>query len=1369
MATRSDPRGPPAASSALRANLEVTRHDVEIPADYRVLLDAVSSYWGVRRATEKLLSELFHPYRNLVEIAAQLRNLCGGMFHYFERSEARLECARLLDRILAELYSDEPPPEVVESVVGSHLELITRIDGSRFRGELEPALEAALATLAGLVGADPSRVLPFSGLMKRVGSRLIPDRPSGLAFAALYRTVVERGLEVFASSADLDRWRRRAGMAECAERVARPLGDAIAGARRRLAEGDAAGVYEVPNLDDLLTLVLRGASEVSGPGERIALYVALADVPELAHREMEILRTLYYSIKVVCDEGSEEDIVHAVDLVTSHLRDGASTARFLLYKCLARLGEGIAARGSAAVTRHLVERTIASGFEPPDIRGVSEEWEVFVNPNHLPCLRAWLAIVESDPLQFEELLSALVINLHLHGVFVADTDLFQRDISALLNADIAHAFNLIIQLVGFFPVFFNEVGSEGELRDVSTRIDQLCHRRDPVIHYLRKQCHAESNNRLVGFSRAVWAWWRTGDSLPLSGFLPPTILARLEPDVDWFRGMSRIAVALEREVGICEDDLGAVDRAELEARIAAVEGVDETDRERASLLVRLVQLLEAKYSLSPDLLLHSLEGSPLVSAEARSAFAAACAGDDHLAVVRTGNRVLGELKQVIVATEVTEAEENIFYKRHIAAGIPSMYGTYREPKFDAMGLLIRTINLLRPHLEALVAEFNYRYITLESIRDAHAILQQMLAGLRVAGLRVHHLSTKLDLLGSAITLGTLSTEQYLNVFDFMSEALSDVVETNYLELHEPNLRRMAGQLSARGGARGDQAADQVSEQLFRSLIASTYAIQEMDLLLRRIRRTLRRMTAGLSHHACGAVLGYSPARLISHLHDPPAEHENQLGLGYKGFSLKRLAELGLPVPSGFVISTELYHLQEALSDGDIAADTEERVMDAVRRVELASGRHLGDPDRPLLLSVRSGSAFSMPGMMLTILNVGIAPDLVEGMVRAGHPAWGAWDCYRRYVQNVAMAQGVPRDLFDELMLRFKQRHGVGRKAGFAAEQMQEMATDYRRLAEEHRVELHDDPDRQLMQAIQLVLASWHSEPAQLFRTQLGYSDDWGTAVIVQEMKLGNLHDRSGSGVTFTRDPRSSTTGIGLFGDFTLRSQGEDVVGGLVRPLPVSERQRREYSAHLETSLEAAFPEVFERLRTISSLLLNEHGYEHQEIEFTFESEDPADLYLLQVRPMRLLRQQQMQVFARPTAMRDHLLGSGIGVSGGAMVGRVAFTRDDVLSLRSAHPGEAVILLRPDTVPEDIHLVVAVDGLLTARGGFTSHAAVTAKRLGKCCVVNCIDLEVSESQRWAQLGDTRLAPGDTISIDGSLGRVFRGEHEVTTSARPHRLT
>jgi len=770
-------------------------------------------------------------------------------------------------------------------------------------------------------------------------------------------------------------------------------------------------------------------------------------------------------------------------------------------------------------------------------------------------------------------------------------------------------------------------------------------------------------------------------------------------------------------------------------------------------------------------LLPMLEDTRLVSLEARTRLHHACDHGEHLEIVHAGNLVLLELKQRIIDPEPTEAFENIYMKRHIAAGIPSMYGTYREPKFDSMGMMIRLMRFLEPHLEQNVASFNYAYMTRESIRTAHEIIQQMLLGLRVAGLRVHHLSTKLDILRRGIAQGTLSASQYLNIFDFMSEALSDVIQTNYIALHNLNLERMAPRLARERGEPGEadhQAATRVSEQFFRAIIASTYAIQPLDLFLRQIRQTLRSMTETLSDQASGAVLNYMPYRLVSFLDDPLEDHEDQLYLGYKGFLLKKLRSLSLPVPSGFVISTELFNVQQAMAYPALEADTRKRVVEAVRRLESSTGRMLGDISRPLLLSVRSGSAFSMPGMMVTILNVGISLRLAESVPLDQRLAWGAWDSYRRYLQNVAMSLGVDRDLFDDVMLRHKERIGITKKSEFTAAQMRLMALEYRDISLDRGVELFEEPVDQLMQAILLVLGSWGSESARLYRKQLGLSDDWGTGVIVQRMVFGNIDSGSGSGVTFTRDPRASTTAIGLFGDFTMRSQGEDVVGGLVRPYPVSEKQRHEYTPNLELSLETRFPAIFSRLKEIAGLLINDHGFEHQEIEFTFESDDPADLHLLQIRPMRFLTQHQVEVFARPAELEASQLGSGIGVSGGALSGLVAFTDDDVRTLRASHPDRHLILIRPDTVPEDIHLVLSVDGLLTARGGFTSHAAVTAKRLGKCCVVNCNDLVVSESNRSARLGSHLLSPGDAISIDGLLGPVYAGEHEITTSSPPLRM-
>jgi pyruvate,orthophosphate dikinase len=1081
---------------------------------------------------------------------------------------------------------------------------------------------------------------------------------------------------------------------------------------------------------------------------------------------MEILRALYYSIDTVCSEGSDDDVDRAVDLISGHLTSCSSSHKTLLYKSLEQLGRGIARRGGDQLVGHFVERTIATGFEGPEISGVSEQWETHVNPHHLTCLRTWLAIIMADPFRFEQLLSALVINIHFKGVFVADTDLFQRDVSALLNSDIADAFALIMQVVTHVPVFFNEVGSEGELRDVSTRIDQITHRRDPVIHYLRKQCHAESNNRLVGFAANVFDLWLTGDFEGLRPYLPDNVFAGIDPGASWFVGPHAVVAALARRGrGLAELEPLGVD--ELTAELAGLEVGGRADRERVVLLVRLYRLLKTKYSNSPEGIFASLEHSPLVDPRTVAAFAEAFRGPDHLAAVAAGNRVLAELKAQIVSSQVTEAFENIYHKRHIAAGIPSMYGTYREPKFDAMGLLLRGMNALKPRLEACVADFSYRYMTRESIADAYAILREMLEGLKIAGLRVQHLSTKLEILGRVIEHGGLSAGQFLNVFDFMSEALNDVVETNYIALHNRNLERLPVTHEGGDGA-DDQTAGRRSERFLRSVIASTYAIQELDLFLRRIGDSLRRMTQTLSASACGVVLGFSPNRLISFLNDEPGEHDDQLSLGYKGASLKRLCELGLPVPPGFVISTQLFDIQDALGFQDLARDTRERITGAIERLERTTGLERGNPERPLVLSVRSGSAFSMPGMMDTILNVGLNPPILEAMDDGGEGAWGAWDCYRRYLQNVAMSCGADRDLFDKVMIRFKEQYGVGFKLQFTAAQMREMALEYRAVGERQGVSYVDDPVEQLMQAVFLVLDSWDSQPARFYRRQLGLADGWGTAVIVQRMVFGNMNRESGSGVAFTTNPRSSTTTIGLFGDFTRCSQGEDVVAGLVSPSPISERQRKEYSPGVEGSLETEFPEIYAALRRIAFELINEHGYEHQELEFTFSSGSADGLYLLQTRPLRHSRTEAVKVFAHPERLAEHLLGSGIGVSGGAMSGRAAFSEADVALLRRRHPGDRVILLRPDTVPEDIGVVLSVDGLLTARGGFTSHAAVTAKRLGKCCVVNCKALAVDAATSSARIGTTPIRAGDLISIDGHSGRVWAGEHEIAGARAPVRL-
>ena len=336
------------------------------------------------------------------------------------------------------------------------------------------------------------------------------------------------------------------------------------------------------------------------------------------------------------------------------------------------------------------------------------------------------------------------------------------------------------------------------------------------------------------------------------------------------------------------------------------------------------------------------------------------------------------------------------------------------------------------------------------------------------------------------------------------------------------------------------------------------------------------------------------------------------------------------------------------------------------------------------------------------------------------------------------------------------------KVDFKSDDMRSVALAYQNVLEKIGVGLEQDLFKQLVSTINIVFESWSSERAFVYRKHLQISDNWGTAVIVQQMIFGNLNDHSGTGVVFTQNPKRGRPGVHLYGDFTTRSQGEDIVAGLVKPMPVSETQRKQ--AELTgPSLQTLYPAIYKRLFDLASDLTENYGYSPQEIEFTFESDRPEDLYILQTRDQELHIGQEATVFLQaPDEMR--LMGRGIGIGGGAMNGLAAFDEKDIELLRKIKPSQHVILIRPDTVPDDIGMIFACNGLLTARGGATSHAAVTAVRLGKTCVVNCTNLIVNETDKSCTIEDKRIASGDEISIDGTLGNIYLGHYPLELTTR-----
>ncbi|MBF0205028.1 MAG: hypothetical protein HQK67_12155 [Desulfamplus sp.] len=578
---------------------------------------------------------------------------------------------------------------------------------------------------------------------------------------------------------------------------------------------------------------------------------------------------------------------------------------------------------------------------------------------------------------------------------------------------------------------------------------------------------------------------------------------------------------------------------------------------------------------------------------------------------------------------------------------------------------------------------------------------------------------------------------------------------------------------------------QLSEVFFRDLIASTFGLQHLDNFITKIIQTLERQKNILTQDLLDLLMTYNPEKTISMLHDFNPHTHDLIHLSNKGFNLVTMSQDKLPVPPAFIITTEIFRCREVVFKFSKAKEEfMKQIRESLTKIEGMTGKVFGDPENPLALSVRSGSALSMPGMMATIHNLGFNEEIIEEYVNRHGNDYLAWDNYRRFIQSWAMISGkLDRDDFQKLMDEAKAKYQVNLKWEFKPEQMRELALNYQRLARQTGLGIPDDPWLQLVGAISMVLDSWENAKAIDYRRIMDLSDAWGTAVIVQTMVFGNKSNKSGSGVLFTSHPYRKVQRVALWGDYAYGDQGEDIVSGLVTSYPVSVKQAELDGRDTEKSLEKKFPQIYEKLLEIARELVYQKRWNPQEMEFTFESDNPKDLYLLQTRDMiTIKKKERFDVFIETDSLNNSFLGKGIGVSGSAISGLAVFSEENIQALRQKFEKEKIagskifgsqqneisgshqneiplILIRQDTVPEDIKVISMTDGLLTSRGGQTSHASVVAVRLEKTCVVGCRQMKVYESRRYCEIGGKRISFGDLISIDGRNGRVFHGAHAI----------
>ncbi|MBE6848963.1 MAG: pyruvate, phosphate dikinase [Ruminococcus sp.] len=489
-------------------------------------------------------------------------------------------------------------------------------------------------------------------------------------------------------------------------------------------------------------------------------------------------------------------------------------------------------------------------------------------------------------------------------------------------------------------------------------------------------------------------------------------------------------------------------------------------------------------------------------------------------------------------------------------------------------------------------------------------------------------------------------------------------------------------------------------------------------------------------------------------------------LGGKGANLAEMTNMGLPVPQGFTISTEActkYYEDGRQINDEIMAE----IMKNIEIMEERVGKKFGDKENPLLVSVRSGARASMPGMMDTILNLGLNEEVVEFMsAKSGNPRW-AWDCYRRFIQMYSdVVMEVGKKYFEELIDQMKEKKGVTQDVELTADDLKELAGQFKA---EYKSKIGEDfptdPKEQLIGAVKAVFRSWDNPRANVYRRDNDIPYSWGTAVNVQMMAFGNMGDDCGTGVAFTRDP--ATGEKKLMGEFLTNAQGEDVVAGVRTPMPIAQMAEK-------------FPAAFEQFKEVCQILEN-HYRDMQDMEFTVENEK---LYMLQTRNGKRTAQAALKIACdlvdegmrteqEAVAMIDPRnldtllhpqfdakalkaatpMGKGLGASPGAACGKIVFTADDAVEW--AERGEKVVLVRLETSPEDITGMKSAQGILTVRGGMTSHAAVVARGMGTCCVSGCGDIKMDEENKKFELAGKTFVEGDFISIDGSTGNIYDG--------------
>jgi len=1355
-------------SKALEDNLAKTRDiEVIIPQDHLWFLTLSENYWGIHKRVKEFFKEFHHPYSNRKEVIELLNKILISDFWIYKDEKQFEKVIKIFFKIFEDLLREKLANELSKQIVFIYLNFFSK--------NLDLILNNKSLALKYINILDRNFADVYFHYLSNIGyftkslESAVSNPELTEPILKFMRKLIRKNIDFWQHTTNIEKWYQdnKTKMSKDYMAEIKTLGQNFFRSynhKLKKAETWQQLCESVFTFSDIIEALRKKTDIFKKVTEKFSYIFYLLHLPGMVYHRNYLLIDLNRAIKSISNELNEEKCINSIDELFSLFSDFKTSHINLILDSLLTLGKEIINTKNENLIHYYEEKMINFGFVAGGVTYSADKWTLKVDPNHVKNIRIWLEIIEYDPEMMQQLLSALIINLYIGGIFIFDTDLFQRDVTRLLNSKISPIYKRVKQLTRIFPVYFNEIGAEGVLRDVTTKIDEISQRNDKLIHFLRKQTHTEGNNSHIQITFKIIQFWYDLNLVRLKGIIPQNVIDTINIESVWVKGVHKVLNQVCKTSNCSLKQLLMKDIQTVEGFLSKVKHNRKNDIKRVRLIIELYQLLKEKYSFETNNIIEILKRHGFIDKSDIEKLEKCLSNQEDIETLNAIYEIMVKLNQIIFDPVVSKGWENIYHKRHIAYGIPSMYGEYHEKKFEALGVTFRLERIASTILSRIISNINIDYFTARNLKNIYRILDLLKKGLSLDGINDQGFDSNLKMFKYSLTSGGFTIRQYINIFQFMESSIKEIINKYFTRPYNKLLNIIIPQYINFDKKIDDDKKKKIiaqkSEIFYRQLLSSAFLVQIFDNFIGKILNNLRNMVNDLSDDEINKIMNYDPDRILSPLWVNTEAMDNQIFLGSKAFYLKKLYQWNYPVPPGFVITTEVFNVLNLMDKlSSLNKEIDKLLKSHISKLEQISGLKYGDPQKPLLLSVRSGSTISMPGIMNTFLNVGMNDEITENLSKQENFGWTSWDCYRRLLQTWGMAYGLDRNEFDQIIIDYKTKYKVSKKIDFEPKIMREIAYSYKKLLIDNGIQFESDPFLQIKRAVISVFQSWNTQRAQHYREYMHVAEEWGTAVIIQKMVLGNIHRESGSGVLFTHDVLDNVTGINIVGDFSFLSQGEDIVAGLVNPLPISERQRLKYYQNSPFSLESAFPKIFNKLEEISRELTEVHGFGYQEIEFTFETSEPKDLYILQTRDMKAIKRDKKKVFAsRPHDMKR--VGCGIGIGNEVLNGAVIFDNNDLKELKKQNPRQNAVLVRPDTVPDDIEIIFECEGLLTGRGGTTSHAAVTAANLGKICIVNCDNMVVHEKEKKCIINGNTFHTFDPIAIDGSNGIIYSGNYPIT---------